>query len=92
MSDLHRKPWIRRAGPCAALLLALAGAAHAADVAALLKTADGYRLAAGEAEVQTQIRLLKNGELDKERRYKVLLKPQRRSLVCLLYTSPSPRD
>jgi hypothetical protein len=61
--------------------LGAGGAAQAADVKAMLKTADGFRLASGEAEVQTQIRLLKNGELDKERLYKVLLKPQRRSLV-----------
>jgi hypothetical protein len=71
----------RRLAPIAALGLALAGAARAADVAALLKTADSFRLAAGQAEVHTQIRLLKNGELDKERLYKVLLKPERRSLV-----------
>jgi hypothetical protein len=65
-----------------ALILATgSAAARAEDVAALLQVADGYRLAASEAEVQTQIRLLKNGELDKERRYKVLLKTGRRSLV-----------
>jgi len=71
------------AGLAAAAALCLVGGApaRAADVAALLKTADSYRLAAGQAEVQTRIRLLKNGELDKERLYKVLLKPERRSLV-----------
>jgi hypothetical protein len=62
-------------------LLAAAAAAAEPDVKALLKVADGYRLAAGEVEVRTQIRLLKNGELDKERAYEVLLKPERRSLV-----------
>lgn len=60
-------------GPC--------GAAAAADVRALLKAADGFRLASGEVEVRTQIRLFRSGELDKERLYKVLLKPERRSLV-----------
>jgi hypothetical protein len=63
------------------LLVGTAGAAPAGEVKAMLKVADGFRLASGEVEVQTQIRLLKNGELDKERLYKVLLKPQRRSLV-----------
>jgi hypothetical protein len=84
MSDDRKS---RRAGLAARFLVfalalpALTGATRAADLRALLQTADGFRLAAGEVEVRTSVRLLKNGELDKERLYKVLLKPGRRSLV-----------
>jgi hypothetical protein len=63
------------------LLAGMAGAAQAGDIRGMLKTADAFRLSSAQVEVQTQIRLLKNGELDKERLYKVLLKPERRSLV-----------
>ncbi len=64
-----------------ALICGAAAATQAADVKALLKAADGYRLAGDEVQVDTRIRLFKGGVLDKERVYSVLLRPQRRSLV-----------
>jgi hypothetical protein len=68
-----------------AILLALvAGTASAAtDIPALLKEADAYRLAGSAQQVETSVELYKAGQLDKERRYTVLLKPGRRSLVIM---------
>ncbi len=73
------------------LLLLLAGRSHAGpvDAAALIRDADAYRLSGGQMRVETEIRLYKNGELNKTRRYTVFLKPERRSLV--LFRHPSER-
>jgi len=51
------------------------------DVAAMLKQADDYRLADAESRVETMVKLYNHGELDKEKRYTVFIKPGRRSLV-----------
>ncbi|MBI3530453.1 MAG: outer membrane lipoprotein-sorting protein [Betaproteobacteria bacterium] len=66
-----------------------ASTAAAADVPALLKAADEFRLPADALKVDTEIRLYKSNSLDKERRYTVYLKPGRRSLV--LMQSPSEK-
>ena len=63
------------------LAVASAAGSQAADVKAMLKTADGFRLASDQVEVETQIKFFKGDALDKERLYRVLLKPERRSLV-----------
>ncbi len=52
-----------------------------ADVAAMLKRADDYRLADAESRVETLVRLYDHDQLDKEKHYTVYLKPGRRSLV-----------
>ncbi len=57
------------------------GASATADVAALIRDADRYRLSGEQMRVETEILLYKNGALDKSRRYTVFLKPGRRSLV-----------
>jgi len=74
------------AGAAASLLAALslparAPAAPPPDAHALLLRADAYRLASDAAEVETRVRVFKGGELDKERIYRVHLRPGRRSLV-----------
>jgi hypothetical protein len=61
----------------------IAGTATAADIQALLKEADAYRLAGSTLQVETIVELYKAGQLDKERRYTVYLKPGRRSLVIM---------
>ncbi len=84
-SPRSRRPVRRPAGMLAllvpVLVLALGAPVQAADVKSLLKAADDFRLAAAEVQVETRIRLYRNGELDKERLYSVLVKPDRRSLV-----------
>lgn len=55
----------------------------AADVAALLKKADAYRLQEGSARVETLVESYRGDTLDKERRYTVYMKPGRRSLVLM---------
>ncbi|MBS4099399.1 MAG: outer membrane lipoprotein-sorting protein [Sulfuricella sp.] len=58
--------------------------AHAdAEVAALLKKADAFRLPAQAVRVETLVELYRDGALDKERRYTVYVKPGRRSLVLM---------
>ncbi len=64
-----------------------APALAAADVAALLKEADAFRLPADAVRVETHVELYRNDALDKERLYTVYVKPGRRSLV--LMKSPS---
>ena len=71
----------------AAALLALP--AWAADVKALLKEADSYRLIDQSSRVDTEVRVFKRGKLDKTRLYAVYVKPGRRSLV--VFRSPSER-
>ena len=71
----------------AVLGLTWSGIVLSADVAALLRSADDYRLAPGAMKVETQVVVLKAGQQEKERRYTVFLKPGRRSLV--LFKSPA---
>jgi outer membrane lipoprotein-sorting protein len=74
------KQWI-----AGAALLA-AGAASAADVETILRKADAFRLPENSAQVESLVQTYKAGQLDKEKRYQVLIKPQGRSLV--LFRSP----
>lgn len=62
---------------------------NAADVKALLKEADAYRLTAESLRVDTEVRTFKGDQPDKTRLYQVYVKPGRRSLV--LFRSPSER-
>ena len=71
------------------LLLSLSETAQAADIKALLKQADAYRLPDAQLQVETEVQLFKAGKLDKERSYTVYVKPGRRSLV--LMQSPSEK-
>jgi Outer membrane lipoprotein-sorting protein len=70
-------------------LLAIAAAfaalpALAADeVAGLLKAADAYRLPAAAAHIETEVKLYRGEDLEKQRRYTVYVKPGRRSLVLM---------
>jgi hypothetical protein len=71
------------------VLALLSAAVQAADVKTLLKQADAYRLPEDQLQVETEIQLFRSGQLDKERRYSVYLKPGRRSLVIM--QSPSEK-
>lgn len=71
----------------AAALVALP--AGAADVKALLKEADAYRLDEESLRIDTEVKVYKAGALDKTRLYAVYAKPGRRSLV--VFRSPSER-
>jgi hypothetical protein len=74
---------LRRATALAALLLA--GAAQAApDVAALLRAADRYRTDGQNLQVETEVTVqLRDGTVDKTRRYTVFVQHDRRSLVLM---------
>ncbi len=61
--------------------------AFAADMQALLKAADRFRLSADAVQVNTRILLYKHDKLDKEREYAVFTKPGRRSLVLFRHAS-----
>jgi hypothetical protein len=63
--------------------------ASAADVKALLKEADAYRITAESLRVDTEVKTFKGGQPDKTRLYHVYVKPGRRSLV--VFRSPSER-
>lgn len=63
--------------------------ACAADVKALLKDADSFRLPEESLRVDTEVKVYKAGALDKTRLYHVYVKPGRRSLV--VFRSPSER-
>ncbi len=67
----------------------LAQPVFAADVKAMLREADAFRLATESARIETEVRVLKAGKLDKTRLYAVYVKPGRRSLV--VFRSPSER-
>ncbi|UTY58601.1 outer membrane lipoprotein-sorting protein [Massilia sp. erpn] len=69
-----------------ALLLALCGTASAADIEAILKKADAFRLPAASLQVETQVQTFKDGKESKEKRYQVLIRPGGKSLV--LFRSP----
>jgi hypothetical protein len=65
-------------------LAARAGTAPAgpgADVHALLQKADSFRQATAAVQVDTRVQVWKGGAVDKERDYRVFVKPGRRSLV-----------
>lgn len=70
----------------AAVLLAACGAAAAHDVDTILRKADSYRLRDGSSQLETQVQTYKDGKLDKEKRYQVLVRPGGKSLV--LFRSP----
>ena len=53
----------------------------APEVRALLARADAFRQATAAVQVDTRIQVWKGGALDKERDYRVFVKPDRRSLV-----------
>jgi len=72
-----------------AAAILLAQPVFAADVKAMLREADAFRLATESARVETEVRVLKAGKLDKTRLYAVYVKPGRRSLV--VFRSPSER-
>lgn len=74
------------AATAAALITLPAGAA---DVKALLKQADAYRLPEESVRVETEAKVYKSGRLDKTRLYTVYVKPGRRSLV--VFRSPAER-
>lgn len=65
----------------AAALLACGAAMASPDVEAVLKKADAYRLPDGSAQVESLVQTYKSGQLDKEKRYQVLIKPHGKSLV-----------
>jgi len=65
------------------------GRASAADVKALLKEADAFRLTAESLRVDTEVRTFKGEQPDKTRLYHVYIKPGRRSLV--VFRSPAER-
>lgn len=71
--------------PLLAAVLA-SGAVHATDVEAMLKKADAFRLPDASAQLQTEVKTLKGGQVDKEKRYEVLVRPGGNSLV--LFRSP----
>jgi len=78
----------------AAALFTITGAlgampACAADVKALLREADAYRVIDESSRVDTEAKVYKAGALDKTRLYTVYVKPGRRSLV--VFRSPSER-
>jgi Outer membrane lipoprotein-sorting protein len=67
--------------PSIALLLASLAATAGQDVHSLLERADAYRLSEGAIRVDTEVKSYKGGQLDKERLYRVYVRPGRRSLV-----------
>jgi len=68
----------------ALLAMALPFTASADDgVQALLKKADAFRMAETAMQVETQIIVSKNGQVDKDRQYLVLLRENRQSLVLM---------
>lgn len=83
MNPLHiSPPLLRRA--LWALALGSATLANAQDVDTLLRAADRYRAEAVDMQVQTQVAVYdRDGKLDKERLYTVLLQSGRRSLVLM---------
>ena len=62
----------------------LSAAAQGADIKAMLKHADDYRLPGAQLQVETEVQLFKAGKLDKARSYSVYIKPGRRALVLML--------
>ena len=57
--------------------------ALSAEVPALLKAADEFRLAPGAMKVETQVLVMKAGQQEKERRYTVFAQAKHQSLVLM---------
>lgn len=64
-----------------ALAASTARAGASPEVHSLLVKADAYRQATAAVQVDTRVQVLKGGAVDKERAYRVFVKPGRRSLV-----------
>lgn len=79
MSDKH----VLSATLALAGVLASFAASAAGDVATLLKKADAYRMDETASRVESVAELYKGDSLDKERRYTVYARPDRRSLVIM---------
>ncbi|UGQ44862.1 outer membrane lipoprotein-sorting protein [Massilia endophytica] len=69
-----------------AVTMLLCGAAQAADIDAILKKADSFRMLESSAQIETLVQTLKNGSPDKEKRYQVLVRPGGKALI--LFRSP----
>lgn len=82
MSDRRLLSFLSHIG-VALCLFAATAACSAGDVDPLLRKADGYRLPAASAQVETRVEQYRRGELDKERDYTVYIKPGRRSLILM---------
>jgi outer membrane lipoprotein-sorting protein len=74
-----------RMSACAAALL-FTGHAGATDIETILKRADAFRLPEASAQIETEVHSFKDGKLDKEGRYQVLIQRGGKSLV--LFRSP----
>lgn len=70
----------------AAMLVACCGAAAAQDVETILRKADAHRLRDGSSQLESLVQTYKDGKLDKEKRYQVLIRPGGKSLI--LFRSP----
>ena len=68
-------------GAASLMLLPIAQADEATQ--ALLKKADSYRLSDDHIQVENQIIVKKNGQVDKDRLYSVLLSGSKKSLVLM---------
>ncbi|WBS01438.1 outer membrane lipoprotein-sorting protein [Pseudoduganella sp. SL102] len=68
------------------LSLSLGTSAKAADVAAILKQADAFRLPEGSAQLDTLVQTTKDGQPDREKRYQVLVRGDGKALI--LFRSP----
>lgn len=56
----------------------------ALDFKEILKKADSYRISTSSSKVETEVELYKNDKLDKRKKYRVYVKPGRRSLVLFM--------
>ncbi len=63
------------------LLFTFAAISHADDVKSILQKADSFRLPFGAVQVESEVELFKDGQLSKQRKFSVYIKPGRRSLV-----------
>lgn len=70
----------------AAALAVACGSAAAEDVDAILRKADSYRMPHASAQVDSLVQTFKDGKLDKEKRYQVLVRSGGKSLI--LFRSP----
>jgi hypothetical protein len=70
----------------AAALAVACGSAAADDVDTILRKADSYRMPHASAQVDSLVQTFKDGKLDKEKRYQVLVRAGGKSLV--LFRSP----
>lgn len=64
-----------------AAAMVLSGVAHAADIEEILKKTDAFRLQDASTQVETLVQSFKGGQLDKEKRFQVNIKPGGKSLV-----------